>query len=354
MRDLRMPARRRDPMQHRVRQALMPSNRFPPRSPAFWCLGWLVVLGSLSVLGACPRVWAAAAEELLPTGVRITPEAAAGALFQPLQPNLSPYSEVFAGQAVTTAVSPDGTTLLILTSGFNRTNAPDGHQVPEVSTEYVFVYDIRDQTPAKRQVVPVPNAFNGLAWHPQGQQFYVSGGMDDTVHVFERRDGAWQAAGAPIPLGHTAGHGLAVKPMVAGLAVNASGTRVLVANFANDSVSVLDLAQRAVVAEVDLRPGKADPAQPGVAGGEYPFWIALQADSKAYVSSQRDREVVVLDLQPPSPRVQGRITVGSQPNKLLLNRGQTRLYVANGNSDTVSVIDTSTDRVLEQLNTTTP
>ena len=59
-------------MRHRVRQALMPSNRFPPRSPAFWCLGWLVVLGSLSVLGACPRVWAAAAAELLPTGVRIT------------------------------------------------------------------------------------------------------------------------------------------------------------------------------------------------------------------------------------------------------------------------------------------
>jgi YVTN family beta-propeller protein len=332
----------------------MPSDRFPQRSPSFGFLGWLVVLGSLSVLGACPRVWAAAAEELLPTGVRITPEAAEGALFQPLQPHVAPYPEVFAGQAVTTAVSPDGTTLLILTSGFNRTNAPDGHQVPEASTEYVFIYDITGQTPAKRQVLPVPNAFNGLAWHPQGQQFYVSGGMDDTVHVFERRDGVWQAAGAPIPLGHTAGHGLEVKPMVAGLAVNASGTRVLVANFANDSVSVLDLAQRAVVAEVDLRPGKADPAQPGGAGGEYPFWIAFQADSKAYVSSQRDREVVVLDLQPPIPRVQGRITVGSQPNKLLLNRAQTRVYVANGTSDTVSVIDTSTDRVLEEINTTAP
>jgi YVTN family beta-propeller protein len=290
----------------------------------------------------------------LPTGVRITPEAAEGALFQPLQPNLPSYPEVLAGQAVTTAVSPDGTTLLILTSGFNRTNAPDGRLVPEASTEYVFVYDITGQTPAKRQVLQVSNAFNGLAWHPQGQQFYVSGGVDDTVYVFERRDGVWQAAGTPIALGHPAGHGLEVKPMVAGLAVNASGTRLLVANFANDSVSVIDLAQRVVVAEVDLRPGKVDPAQHGVAGGEYPFWIAIRDDTKAYVSSQRDREVVVLDLRPPVPSVQGRITVGSQPNKLLLNRAQTRLYVANGNSDTVSVIDTNTDRVLEEINTTAP
>ena len=146
-------------------------------------------------------------------------------------------------------------------------------------------------------------------------------------------------------LGHTAGHGIRVRPMAAGVAVNASGTQALVANFANDSVSVIDLARRAVVAEVDLRPGKVNPAQQGVAGGEYPFWIAIKGDRKAYVSSQRDREVVVLELGGPVPMVVGRIPVGSQPNKMLLNRAQTRLYVANGNSDTVAVIDTATERL---------
>ena len=72
------------------------------------------------------------------------------------------------------------------------------------------------------------------------------------------------------------------------------------------------------------------------------------------MSSQRDEEVVVLDLTGPSPTVSGRIHVESQPNKMILNRAQTLLYVANGNSDSVSVIDTHTDRVLEEINTTAP
>jgi len=84
--------------------------------------------------------------------------------------------------------------------------------------------------------------------------------------------------------------------MAAGLAVNASGTQMVVANFENDSVSIINLAQRLVVADVDLRPGKVNPAQQGVPGGEYPFWVAIKGDSKAYVTSERDHEVVVLDL----------------------------------------------------------
>jgi len=302
-----------------------------------------------------PRSAAAdGAGELLPTGVRITPEAAAGALFQPLNPDLPGRQNLVAGQAVTTTISPDGQTLLILTSGYNRNYAPDGKSLAEESNEYVFVYDISGKRPVKRQVLPVPNTFNGIAWHPSGEAFYVAGGVDDNVHVFALQAGAWREESNPIALGHTAGHGLRVRPMAAGVAVNASGTQALVANFENDSVSVIDLARRAVVTEVDLRPGKVNPTQQGVAGGEYPFWIAIAGDRKAYVSSQRDREVVVLDLGSPSPMVIGRIPVGSQPNKMLLNRAQTHLYVANGNSDTVTVIDTATDRVVEEVGTTAP
>ena len=291
---------------------------------------------------------------LLPTGVRITPEAAEKALFQPLNPDLFFAPNFIAGQAVTTAVSPDGQTLLILTSGFNRNYAPDGKFLQGQSNEYIFVYDIAGHTPVKRQVLKLYNTFNGIAWHPGGQTFYVTGGVNDNLHVFTRQSGAWDEVLPPISLGHTAGHGLNVRPMAAGVAVNAGGTQALVANFENDSVSLIDLTRRAVTAEVDLRPGKVNPAQQGIPGGEYPFWVAFKGDHKAYVSSQRDREVVVLGLSGPVPSVVGRIPVGSQPNKILLNRDQTRLYVANGNSDTVSVIDTATDTVLEEINTTAP
>lgn len=296
----------------------------------------------------------AGAGELLPTGMHITPEVAEGSLFQPLNPDLPGRPDFVAGQAVTSTSSPDGQTLLILTSGYNRISGLDGKNLPEASNEYIFVYDVSGHKPVKRQVLQVPNTFNGIAWHPSGQTFYAAGGVDDNVHVFELKAGVWREEGNPIALGHTAGHGLRVRPMAAGVAVNASGTQALVANFENDSVSVIDLTKRAVVTEVDLRPGKVNPAQRGVAGGEYPFWVVLKGDRKAYVSSQRDQEVVVLDLGGPVPLVVGRIPVGHQPNKMLLNRAQTRLYVANGNSDTVSVINTATDKVVEEINTTAP
>src|SRR5215813_4321217 len=56
----------------------------------------------------------------LPTGQMITPTAARGSVFQALNPHVASAPNYTVGQAVSTAVSPDGRTLLILTSGFNR------------------------------------------------------------------------------------------------------------------------------------------------------------------------------------------------------------------------------------------
>jgi hypothetical protein len=49
----------------------------------------------------------------VPTGMQITPTAAKGSTFQGLNPGLSNYPNFLAGQAVATAMSPDGKTLLV-------------------------------------------------------------------------------------------------------------------------------------------------------------------------------------------------------------------------------------------------
>src|SRR5689334_19474783 len=86
--------------------------------------------------------------EPLPTGKSITPTAAKGSLFQPLNPDLpAPFADFIADHAVTTATSPDGNTLLILTSGYNLNNDSTGAQVDAASHEYVFVYDITVHPP---------------------------------------------------------------------------------------------------------------------------------------------------------------------------------------------------------------
>ena len=310
-------------------------------------LATALLLGSGGAFAASRPI----AHHWLPTGQRITPTAATGALFHELDPGLKDFPDFRVNQAVTTLASPDGKTLLILTSGFNLLSRPDG-KTPAHVNEYIFVYDITARTPKLAQVLGVPNSDSGMVFAPGGSRFYVSGGVSDDVHVFARTNGTWAEDGAAIKLGHTAGNGLAVKPSAAGLDVTADGKTLVVANRYNDSVSVIDVAARKVVAELDLRPGKIDAKKHGVAGGEYPLWVQIKGRT-AYVSSQRDREIDVVEFAG-APKVVTRIPVKGIPNRMLLNAAQTRLYVTSDNADIVSIIDTTSNRVLKTIPTAAP
>ncbi|HEV2423308.1 MAG TPA: putative Ig domain-containing protein [Terriglobia bacterium] len=356
----------------------------------------------------------------------ITPLAPQSAQFQPLvTPWLLNGSPWLAGQAVSSVVS--GNTLLVLTSGFNRifyadspmamafatapplielapgqTPAPVGSPANSPSSEYVFVYDISTGTPVYKQVLMIPNTYNGIAFDPSQTAFYVSGGMGDfpfpsaaspqydNVHVFTLGSNqTWAPApstllpGPELLLGHsTGGIGLDVapseptpvvnsqiyvQPCAAGVAVSSDGQKLVVANYYNDSITVFTggLGNWAPlsslmadeprgltnVGELDLRPGKAASSPvPGKPGGEYPFWVVIAQPSLpagsttttwAYVSSVRDREIDVVKLDGGTPAVIDRIPVKGQPNKMTLNAAQTRLYVAEDESDTVDVVDTN-------------
>ena len=290
----------------------------------------------------------------VPTGQRVTPLAAPGAAFAALDPGLAAMPAFRAGQAVALAPSPDGRLLLALTSGFNRNLDAAGRRIAAASNEYVFVYDVSGGVPRKQQVLTIPNTFIGIAWDRDGAGFHVGGGVDDIVHSFIRRDGMFVEAAPPIALGHHEGLGVKGKPATAGIAVSPDGRRLLVVNRENDSVSLIDFAGRRVVAERDLRPGRNDPGQHGVAGGEYPFAVVWQAAGKAYVTSQRDREIVVLKIDGDRLAVASRIKTSGQPNNLLLNRSASRLYVANDNGDSVVVVDTARDKIVAEIPVAAP
>jgi DNA-binding beta-propeller fold protein YncE len=327
---------------------------------------------ALSALGiaAVTRVAATRADDenkvkngtFIPTGVRITPDAARGSIFQPLNPGLVSDPSFTVGQAVTTAVSPDGKTLLILTSGYNSQNFTSGPNAgetnPAESNEYIFVFDISAGKPLQTQVLQVPHAFDGLAFNPSGKEFYVSGGTDDDVHFYEFSGASWVESGAPVKLGHlffdAKGNRAgalslgSVSPGAMGLAVTGDGKRLVVANYENDSVSLIDIARRKVLGELDLRPGS------GKAGGSYPEWVAIEGNNTAFVTSARDREILVVDLSGSDMIVTDRIKVNGQPTRLALNPKQTRLYVAESSSDAVAVIKTSSHKAVEEIGTTAP
>jgi YVTN family beta-propeller protein len=391
-------------------------------------------------------------------GQSITPLATAGSSFQfldtgmvvtdPIDAQVAPV-EWLAGYGASTSVSPDGKTLLVLTSGYNRV-----FQVafpffdPQYSSEYVFVYNIQGGAPVFEQALPIPNAYHGIVWDPSSTAFYVSGGMGDAdfgtdpipyvfptkaaainngdnVHIItQQANGSWLSAGEldlgqsslnppsqfTIATGHPSGNGLPVPdsgfasvnaavyvaPCAAGVAISNDGQTLVVANYYNDSVTVftggLNAWKAQYVAwpapfpppatdppapptstlqgaggtqrgtELDLRPGN------GLPGGEYPFWVVMKGNSgpgaTAYVSSLRDREIDVVNLEetcaadtaPPSctvatlkPVVTARIPVKGQPNKMTLNAARTLLYVAEDESDTVDVINLATNSVVETI-----
>ncbi len=323
---------------------------------------------------------------LLPTGQIITPTAAPGSTFAPLATNLRTDNNADAAEAVSTTLSPDGKTLLVLTSGYNQNfrdeNTGNLFTYPVLDpltgkptdtttskAEWVFVYDVSNGKLTKKQQINIPNTYNGLAWAKDGTRFYVSGGIDDRVYIYASNGSQYLPDAPFILLGHNSNQtapfpsydggllkGTPAEPaatgaVVAGLAVSKDGKTLVAANFENDSISIVNTANRQILQEIKFfKPGDK------IATGEFPFDVALKstengAAAKVFISSQRDNEVLAVGIT--SGEIT-RIPVESQPNKILLSPDQNRLYVANGNSDSVSVIDANSNTVVQTISLSRP
>src|SRR5215475_15074182 len=213
---------------------------------------------------------------ILPTGQVITPTAAPGSTIQVLSTGLRADGKADAAEAVNTSLSPDGHTLLVLTSGWNRDNhltngSPITYPTLDPSTgaavgatthsEWVFVFGVNtDGTVTKLQQINIPSTYSGLAWAPDGSRFYVSGGQDDRIYIY-KSNGQQYAPDTPfILLGHNSnanapfpkydgailkgtkaaeavtfgGSSLIVGgAVVAGLALSQDGKTLVAANFEN-------------------------------------------------------------------------------------------------------------------------
>lgn len=326
---------------------------------------------------------------LLPTGQFITPTAAPGSTMQQLATGLRADGNGDASEAVNTQLSPDGKTLLVVTSGWNkgiRTPAGASITYPVLNpvtglpsstmtgnAEWIFVYSIAPNgTATKQQQINIPNTFSGLAWAPDGSRFYVSAGDDDRIYIYKFNGSQYVPEAPFIILGHNsngtspfpkydgsllkgtiaavAAPTIVTGAVVAGLAVSADGKTLVAANFENDSVSIVDTATRTVTREVHFfLPGET------VAQGEFPYDVAILSNADgsartAYVTSQRDNQVMGIDI------ATGQFTpiaVGNQPNRLIIGK-DLEVYSLNGNDDTISVINSTNNQVERTISVARP
>src|SRR5579872_2652020 len=302
-----------------------------------------VVLACFALLVSHPLL-AAPAKQFLPTGQGLTPWAAPRARFTPLVARVGPHPAYVADGASAIAVSPDKREMLVLTSGYNRFNGADGKLLPQQSTQYIFRYAIGRGGAQWLQTLQVPNSFGGIAWLPNGNGFIVGGGIDDALYLFARENALFRPTGK-IPLGHGAGLGADVKPQAAGVAVDPAGHRAIVANYYNDSVTLLDLDRKTVLAEQDLRPGKIDPGASGIPGGEFPYAIAWTDARHAWVSAPRDRQLVSLAITNGSMTVTGRVTLIGEPTTLLYDARARQLIATEDNDDRLAILDLASGKL---------
>jgi len=314
-----------------------------------------------------------------PPGLFITPKALKDAVQQDLNPGLTlpyfstNYPNFVAGEAVKAIVSPDGTTLAILTAGMNSLYFPNDDNLANpnlgkvdtaASTQFIFLYDVSGANktkPVLKQVIQQKNSHVGLVWAPNSQTLYAAGGCDDAVYGYTKSGGSFVPS-ATIALGHAPngcvanaanqkGLGLSVEPNVAGLAITADGGTLVAANNYNDSITLINTATKAVVPpDIDLRPF-ASGAPNGTKGGTFPFSVVLKGNI-AYVGCDRDREVVAVNIS--TRKVVARISTDGNPNGMTLSADGSTLFVAQDNQDQVAVINTATNTITHKVDTRGP
>jgi YVTN family beta-propeller protein len=292
------------------------------------------------------------------TGQFITPTFLRGSNQQFLNPGLSAYPNFIAGEAVKSQLSPDGTILAVITAGQNSLIKPDGNADTAASTQFIFIYNVTGANktkPVLSQVIQQTNAHVGLIFSPDGKTLYATGGADDAVYTYTLTGGTW-SPGAKISLGHkSTGVGLGVQPNAGGLGISADGKTLVVANNYNDSINVIDTATHTVRYEHDLRPYFAgNEGTPGDVGGTFPFGVVVKGNT-AYVSSDRDRQIVAVDISSPTAgHLIKRIPLDGNGLGMTLDASGSKLYVAQDNADQVAVIDTATNAVVAKIDARAP
>ncbi len=212
------------------------------------------------------------------------------------------------------AVSPDKKFLAVTNNGY--------------STQTIQLFDLQNDTLLDSAIVG--KSWLGLAFSDDSRTLYTSGGDDNWIYRFGiennklvRKDTI--RLGQPWP----------VKISIAGMALDDTRHILYVVTKENNSLYIIDAANDKILKQLPL-------------GGEG-YTCVLSPDKKTlYATCWGCDKVVVLNTE--KMAVTGEISVGDNPNDLIINKAGTLLFVANANDNSVSVIDVKQNKVIETLN----
>ena len=259
-----------------------------------------------------------------------------GSMLLPNQWSLRPAGRqlVVGDFPVNIALHPDGAFAAVLHSGWGR------HEVR--------ILDLKAGTMISEAALE--ESFYGLAWSPDGQRLYASGAGQEVVHVFDFHAG-YLSAHRELRL-----RPLQEKGVPAGLAVSPDGRSLYIAEAWGQRVEKIAADDGAPQWTRTLGPvqGTEQMSEEGArlpsgydAAAPFPYTCLPDADGRrVFVSLWARSAVLVLDAETGAELATW--PVGPHPNEMVLARDG-RLFVAEANLNSVSVVDTATGRVTETL-----
>ena len=239
----------------------------------------------------------------LPTGVRLDPAS-----------ELHPIGQM----PLAMVAAPEGDRVVMLLNGWRD----EGIQVVERSSGRVL------------QTITLPAAFLGLAFSPDGQHLYASGGNTDNVYVFTWHNGQATLADSIVLHRKATARSNGVR-YPGGIAVSANGRTLYVAENLADSLAVIDVGSGQVTQRV--------------ATGRYPYGVSV-TPSGVFVSNWGSHFLSVFTQGAAGQLVAGSdIHVGRHPSALLANASGSRLFVTLASLDRIVSVDPARHRVVGEL-----
>ena len=279
---------------------------------------WLHLIAVVSIAGGCGAPSSQVAGRIdsrdpagikrLPTGARLDP---AGTSYD------------LGAMPLAMVLSPEKDRAVVLLNGWRE----QGIQIVERPTGRVL------------QTIPLPAVFLGVAFSPDGRSLYVSGGNQDVIYRFAWSGGRATLADSVVLAEKQPRRGGSRYP--AGIAISRDGRTLYAAENLGDSLAVIDLATRQVVQRL--------------ATERYPYGVAVTSDGTVFVSAWGGSTVSAFPLASNGTLgIGSRTRVPRHPSALLLSGDGSRLFVASGSTDRITVLDTRTRNIVSTLRDPSP
>jgi len=185
------------------------------------------------------------------------------------------------------------------------------------SEQSIQLIDLQEQKLVDTYVIG--KSWLGLVFGDKGKSLYASGGNDNFIVRFKVMDNKLICTDT-----FKLGVPMKQKISVAGIALDESAKRIYAVTKENNSIYIIDLVTKKILKKMSL-------------GGEG-YTCMLAPDKKhLYCSCWGCDKIVCINTK--TMEIEGTIPVGDNPNDIAIDRKGKRLYVANSNDNSVSVID---------------